>query len=407
MSSRRRSAHPVALVTFVVAGLLFAACTPETAPTTIQPATTSTSTTSTTKPAPTDHLEIWVDDVRKAVLDPFVAEFADQAGVSVDVVAYPFDEIAAAVLAGNGPDIFLAAHDRLGSLLAAGAIAPVDLGTLDLDAKAVAAVSADGVTYGVPYGLESVALYVNVGALGGDVAPETFASLETVCAPFDGCVGVPEGLYHQYGFLSSSGGYVFGSLPGGAWSVDDIGLAGAVDGAKALANLAATGVVATGPYSDVVERFVSGETPFLITGPWQVRPFTDAGVDFAVHPLPTLDGRPLRPFVGVQAFFVSADAPPGLAESFVREVLARPEVLTAAAMADNRVPAVVSARSGIDPALFGFTASVEGGDLLPGIPEMVAVWNPLDAALDAIFAGMDPQVALADAEEQIRSSRSR
>ncbi|GBD84398.1 cyclodextrin-binding protein precursor [bacterium BMS3Abin02] len=384
-------------------GLLLAACTTEVAPSTTEgprPTVTSPSVTTTVEP---DRLEVWVDDLRAAVLAPFVADFAERAGVTVDVVSYPFDEIATSAATGDGPDIFVASHDRLASLLEQGAVVRVDLGVVgpDLDPVAVQAVTSGGETYAIPYGLEAVALYVNVDTVAGDVVPDTFASLRTLCASFETCVGIPEGLYHQYGFLSSSGGYVFRPSPGGGWSVNDVGLSKGVEGAKALGRLVADGTVFAGPYGDVVDGFVAGETPFLITGPWQVRPFGDAGVDFVVHPLPTLEGRSLRPFVGVQAFFVSAGAPPDLAESFVREVLARPEVLTAAALADDRVPAYLPARSKLDAHIAGFVESVDGGDLLPGVAEMVAVWDPLDAALDAIYSGLDPVGALTSAEEAV------
>jgi len=386
-----------------VVGLVLAACTGEAAPSTTEgprPTVTSPLVTTTVE---SDRLEVWVDDLRAAVLAPFVADFAERAGMAVDVVSYPFDEIATAVAAGDRPDIFVAAHDRLPSLLAQGAVVPVDLGVVgpDLDPVAVRAVTSGGETYAIPYGLESVALYVSVDTVAGDVVPDTFASLRTLCASFERCVGIPEGLYHQYGFLSSSGGYVFRPSPGGGWSVNDVGLSKGAEGADALGRLVAEGTVFTGPYGEVVDGFAAGATPFLITGPWQIRPFDDAGVGFVVHSLPTLEGRSLRPFVGVQAFFVSADAPPDLAESFVREVLARPEVLTAAALADNRVPAYLPARSSLDAYVGGFVESVDGGDLLPGVVEMVAVWDPLDAALDSIFSGLDPAGALRSAEEAV------
>jgi len=380
-----------------------AACTGEVVPSTTggpRPTVTSPSVTTTVE---SDRLEVWVDDLRAAVLAPFVADFAKRAGVAVDVVAHPFDDIATAVVAGGGPDVFVASHDRLPSLLAQGVVVPVDLGVVgpDLDPVAIRSVTSGGETYGIPYGLEAVSLYVNLDVAGGDVVPDTFASLRSLCASFERCVGIPEGLYHQYGFLSSSGGYVFGPSPGGGWSVNDVGLGKAVEGAKALGRLVAEGTVFTGPYGEVVDGFAAGEIPFLITGPWQIRPFVDAGVDFAVRPLPTLEGRSLRPFVGVQAFFVSADAPPDLAESFVREVLARSEVLTGAALADNRVPAYLPARSSLDGHIGGFVESVDGGDLLPGVAEMATVWDPLDAALDAIFSGLDPASALTSAEEAV------
>lgn len=345
---------------------------------------------------------VWVDDTRFLALEDPVAAYEDRTGVAVDLVSRPFEEVVAGVLAAERPDIFIASHDQIDALLDAEAIAPLDVDASAFDPQAIQAVSRSGIIYAVPYGLEAVALYVNEGVVPADADTESFASLEGSCDSFDGCVGAPDDAYHLYGFLGSSGGYVFARMPGGAWASDDVGLSDGVDGATSLVRLVADGVVAPGPYREVVGRFDAGEVPFLITGPWQLRAFADADVAFTVKPLPMVDGRGLRPFVGVQAFFVGADAPADVAAAFVREVLSVPEVSRTMALADDRVPAMISARTDLEPSVIAFIESVDSGDLLPDAGLMETAWDPLGDAFDAILTGVDPAMALSDAEAQIR-----
>ncbi len=348
----------------------------------------STTTTATTQPTttvspPGEGLTVWVDDARYDLIAGAAASFGEASGIAVDVSRVSFDDTLAAVMAGEGPDVFLASHEHLGEFLRDGLVQPIELDRLDLDPVAVDAVSDGDVTYGVPYGMEAVALFTRGG---GD------ASFADVAAA-GGTVGVPDHWFYAYGFLSASGGYLFGS------SIDDIGLSGGAMGLAALQQLIANGTVTVAPYADLVDEFTAGDVDALVTGPWQVAPFVDTDTEFSVVPLPTLDGMTLRPLVGVQAFFVAADANGDLAASFVREVLQSPDVLAGAAAADDRVPAYLPARG--DYLYPGFVAGVDGGDLIPSFPDAAPAWDPLTGLFDDVFAGLPPP--LADTEATIRN----
>jgi arabinogalactan oligomer/maltooligosaccharide transport system substrate-binding protein len=349
--------------------------------TTLPSSTTTTSTTqpTTTTSPPGEGLTVWADDPRYDLMVDAAASFEEASGIAVDVARADFDDTLTAVTAGEGPDVFLASHEHLGTFLRDGLIRPIELDRLDLDPVAVNAVSEGDVTYGVPYGMEAVALFTRDGA------GASFADI----AAAGGTVGVPDHWFYAYGFLSASGGYLFGS------SIDDIGLSAGADGLAALQHLIATGTVTIAPYPDLVDRFTSGEIDALVTGPWQVAPFIDAGTEFSVAPLPILDGMELRPLVGVQAFFVASGANPDLAASFVREVLQSPDVLTGSATADDRVPAYLPARG--DYLYPGFVASVDGGDLMPRFPDATLAWDPLVGLFDDVFAGLPPPLDATEA----------
>ena len=73
------------------------------------------------------------------------------------------DQVSTAGPAGEGPDIFVGAHDWTGELVANGVIDPIDLGA-KADSFVPVAVNAfafEGQTYGMPYVTETIALYYN------------------------------------------------------------------------------------------------------------------------------------------------------------------------------------------------------------------------------------------------------
>ena len=78
------------------------------------------------------------------------------------------------------------------------------------------------------------------------------------------------------------------------------------------------------------EAFNSGETPFIITGPWNVADAQAKGIDIAIDPIPTAGGEVARPFVGVQGFYLSAKSENTLAANeFLVNYMAREDVQTA------------------------------------------------------------------------------
>jgi arabinogalactan oligomer / maltooligosaccharide transport system substrate-binding protein len=361
------------------------ACIETEPPTTSTTSTTVPSTTTTRVPTPSESLTVWVDRPRYDLAAHAAAAFSSASGTDVEVSAVSFEDILSAVLDGEGPDVFLASHENLGEFLRDGLVSPVELGEIrfELDPVAVDAISDAGESYGVPYGMEAIGLFAH----GNGPAP-TFGDI----AAAGRRVGLPDGWFHGYGFMSASGGYVFGA------SIDDVGVVDGAAGLAALEGLIAGGTVVAASYADVTDRFASGDLDYLMTGPWQVGPFEDDGVEFTVLPLPTVEGMRLRPLVGVQAFFVSSDANPKLAASYVREVLETVDVLAGSAAADGRVPAYLPARANYPfPA---FVESVDNGDLIPAVPEMALAWDALTALFDQIDAGLHP--SLADTETEIR-----
>ena len=112
-------------------------------------------------------LLIWADDQRSASLISLKDQVLAETGVCLDVQEIPFGDIRTKISlagpAGEGPDIFVGAHDWLGELYANGVVAPVDLGAkaADFDPVAVQAFTYEGQLYGLPNAVESVAFICN------------------------------------------------------------------------------------------------------------------------------------------------------------------------------------------------------------------------------------------------------
>ena len=126
-------------------------------------------------------LTIWADDTRFSQVQSFAEDFTASTGVAVNVVQKSESdmdtEFTTQVPTGNGPDLIVMAHDKLGALVSNGVVAPVDLGEAksQFSDVAVKAVTYNGQTYGVPYAVESVALVRN-DALTSDT-PTTYDAL--------------------------------------------------------------------------------------------------------------------------------------------------------------------------------------------------------------------------------------
>ncbi|MEU3016764.1 maltose ABC transporter substrate-binding protein [Nocardiopsis sp. NPDC007018] len=371
-------------------------------------------------------LTIWADEERAQAMRTFAEAFARDANRQVEVIVVDHEELRSSFLSahstGLGPDLLVGPHDWTGELASAESIVPVGLSADDADLfspGALDAVTYDGRVYGVPYATENLALFRNT-----DLVPEAPASLEALVetgtdlvdsGAVDRALSLQVGeegdAYHIHPFFTSAGGYLFGENASGDPDPTDLGVA-APESVAAFERLAELGEEGSGVLdravdsSNATEAFTSGQAPFLVSGPWSIAPTQEAGVPFAVDPVPAFaEGDPARPLIGVQAFFVASGASdPELSENLARTFLEDPELSVILHEADPRVPALDAALEMVsdqDPNLAAFQRAGEGGLPMPAIPEMEAVWSPFSQASADIIAGREPSEALAEAERLI------
>ncbi len=351
----------------------------------------------------------------KPALQQIAEEFTADTGVEVEFVqreinAQAISNFISQSPTGQAPDIIVSPHDNLGQLASNGVVVPVEMGDRaeDFTENAREAVVYNGVSYGVPYAIENVAMLRNNELATQD--PATFDELRAIGHrlmeergieyPFTVSQSPEAGdPYHLYALQTSFGAEVFERTAEGEYTGNLT--MGGEDGnefARYLQELGASGDLRTSMTPDIAkESFLNGESAFHLGGPWELTDVEAAGMDVSVLPVPPAGDEEARPFVGVQAFFVNANAQnPMAAQDFAANYLTRPEAQTAMYESTGRPPAsqVAVDRMQGDPLRSAYAEIAETGLPMPAIPEMGAVWSFWGTTQNAVVDGRGDPVEL-------------
>jgi maltose/maltodextrin transport system substrate-binding protein len=368
-------------------------------------------------------LLIWADDTRTPIMQEVAARFTAAYGVEVEIQQVGFSDMPGQLLtagpAGEGPDILIGPHDKLGELIQNGLLEPIVLPTAvigDFNPSAITAFSWGGLLYGVPYAIENVALIYNKALL--PVLPSTFEGLLTLAK---GLTDIEAGTYglliqepdpfHTFALHSAGGGYIFGYDANGVLNPCDVGLdnAGSIAGAKLLDQMVKDGIeVAGADYGLVTGLFGQGKLAAMIGGPWTLADIKKAGINYGVAAIPTIGGKTPKVFSGVQAFEISSYSKNKvLANLFVKDFLiTKPVMLRLFELGDRPpcyLPALAELSGNAD--IQGFAAAGANSIPMPNIPQMNSVWGPWSDALALIVnQQLDPETAMRNAANQIRTT---
>jgi arabinogalactan oligomer / maltooligosaccharide transport system substrate-binding protein len=308
-----------------------------------------------------------------------------------------------AAQAGQGPDIYMGAHDRLGSFVAPGIVAPVPSTLLSKKERvgynpvSVQAMSIKGRMYGIPLAAESYFLYYNKTLI--KTAPKTWAQLISKAKALTsgdryGFLWDTTNFYYDYAFIHGYGGYVFKHTKSGL-DPKKLGLAtsGSIRGFQFIADLVRKhNLTPATTNTGIMEgKFSKGDAAMIIDGPWAVPGFKKDRVPYGVAPLPSLaKNKPLRPFIGFQGLMVNSKSKHQKEAWDLAKYLSEhlPLPLYKAA---GRVPVLtkvaklrVVTSSAVTRAVL---ASSRLGEPMPNIPQMSTVWGPMANALTAIVQG--------------------
>jgi maltose/maltodextrin transport system substrate-binding protein len=175
----------------------------------------------------------------------------------------------------------------------------------------------------------------------------------------------------------------------------------------------AAGVIPQGglSYAEAEADMQEGQQAMWITGPWAWEGLKSNGIDFGVAPLPTLGGRPARPFVGVLGAMVVEGSPHrAQAIDFIENHLLKPESLQRI-NADKPLGVPASRRmfwsQYADARVRASMEAIYAGRPMPSNSEMTLFWQHLSTALREINNGTrGPREALDAAAAQIRTLAS-
>lgn len=367
-------------------------------------------------------ITVWVDIERKPALEDVAASFTEETGVPVKLVTKDFatvdQDFISQVPTGKGPDVIVSPHDKLGAYVSAGVVAPLELGDV-ADGFADAALQAmtyDGKVYGVPYSIENVALVRNTDLVSepAETFDEVIANGKAAGTEYPFLVGLsPEqgDPYHLYPLQTSFGSQVFAQNDDGSYDPSQLVLGdeAGVEFATALKQWGADGILNANIDSDKArEFFLAGQSPYYLTGPWNVPAIAEAGINYAIDPLPSAGGEEARPFVGVNGFFLSSESENSLAATdFIVNYLSTEDAQLSLFEVGGRPPALISAyetAAADDPDVQAFGEIGQTGAPMPAIPEMGAVWSDWgNAELQLIKGEGDPAQVWQTAAENIQS----
>lgn len=366
-------------------------------------------------------LLIWADETRAPVIEEIAPDFLDEYGVEIEIQQIGFgdirDQFIIAGPAGEGPDLFIGAHDWIGELVASGLISPVDLTEVEdeFSAAALQGFTYEGEVYGLPYAVENVAFFTNPDLV--EEAPETWDDVRAISETLAeegaaewGYAIQENDPYHFFPIQTAFGGYVFAYEEGVGYDPSDLGIdsEGTVAAFNWLDGMVEDGLTPDGlDYDAMHALFENSEAAMMISGPWALERINESGVNYQVNVIPAGPAGPARPFLGVQGFYVSAFSEnQQLAQIFLTEFVATEDVMRAFYETNDRPPAYLSVLEEIeDEDLLAFGQAGINGLTMPAIPEMNAVWTAWGDAMQLIIQQQEePEDALDNAAEQIRNA---
>lgn len=367
-------------------------------------------------------LVIWCSEKQVDILQRLGEEFKARYGVVVEVQYVNFPDIKPKFLTaapeGQGADIIVGAHDWVGELVANGLLEPIP-SFAELNQffeSGLGAFSYGGRLYGLPYALEAIALIYNKDYI--PAAPKTVEEMIKIAKQIDaefarevrGLVFPVTTFYYAVPFIFGYGGYVFKDTPTGL-NVKDIGLAneGAIKGARLIKRFVDEKIIDPADNYQIMDSmFKEGKAAMIINGPWAIKDYRDAGIDYGVALIPDMEpGLVAKPFVGVQGFMVnSKSANKLLALEFLTNFIAKRDTMYRLYLADPRLPARKDVLELVkdNPDVVAFTLSAGNGIPMPNVPQMGFVWGAMDDALNLIVNGKaTPEEAMKNAVERIKA----
>jgi len=358
----------------------------------------------------------------RQALEQTIADFnTSHPDIQIKTTFVPYDayldKLTAAIPRGHGPDIFIAAHDRIGGWADSGHIAPLDgyaeKGLLQrFFKKTVDPLIYRRQLFGLPASFKSAALFYNrvlvkkPPADTGEMialARELTGRQNAEGQPVYGLVYEHSDLYFHACWLFGFKGSLFDARQNlvldSRENAESLRFAARLVHDLKLAPQDVTGI-------KVTTLFNTGRAAMVINGPW-FRGEIEAGVDYGVALLPEISqsGMRARPFVGSEAFMLSARSKNPEQAFVVMEVLTRDAAARVRMLQGFQPVANLSlyddpeARG--DPVLQVFREQLKYAVPMRNSPEMRMVWVPVNHALvNTVTGRATPEQALAEAQQR-------
>ena len=339
--------------------------------------------------------------------DNITLKFEKKSDVTGQIQLYGTDS-------ANGPDMYLFAHDSLGSFAEMGILEPV--GNLisaekqaDLLPMTIEAASYKGEQYLMPVYYETLLFMYNKDLWEGEIPSTTEELYAYMEAHTDSAAGTyalvnqHSGAYNVAPFINGFGGYILDKDGNPGLNTQETKTAVAY-------NQKFAALQADGDYNTVTTLFNEGKAAAIIGGPWLVSGIKEANIDLGIKSLADFtlpDGNTLKPYSGVQCLGVLKYAAEGKRDAIVKvlEVLAEPEVGITLAKGFNCAPANSKAYEDAEVAenemILAMKKTAEVAEPMPNIPQMNVMWGPAESFLAAVNkSGEDVETAADKYQEE-------
>jgi len=342
-------------------------------------------------------------------------EFTAKTGQEVELLAVPYDafssKITSAIPHDAGPDVFIFAHERLRQFVRLGVVSPSLLGqSTDYLQPAIDALAVDGSHYGWPLSLKCLALFYNQKLIT-EVPADTKAMLALL-------PGLSNAAENRFGLAYESGDFYFhapiyfgfgGQLfgPDGKSQLNTLQMTDSLRFIRTIQDNRWMPQEASGAL--VKSLFNDGRAAMVISGPWFAGEI-EKDVAYGIAPLPTVSetGIPMRPFLGVEAAFVSSKSKQQQqAQAFAKFLSEAPAAVVRATLG-RQIPAAIGAYE--DPSvqndvvISSFRKAALQAVPTPNTLEMTKVWEPMKLSLRAVLQGLAaPEEGGALAERRYRA----
>ncbi len=350
-------------------------------------------------------------------LEEVIARYqARYPGDRVRVLAVPYSAFASklesAIPRGNGPDLFIYAHERIGGWARTRLIEPVDLDALALDSggllePTVRAVTFEGHTWAVPLAYKSIALFYNRALVPKppDTTDELVALARTQTgAGRYGLVWPTSEFYFHAPWIFGFGASLFDTS--GRPRLDSEAMAASFAFVRDLV-LKEKVVPAEATTALATNLFNQGKAAMVINGPWFVGEI-DPGVDYGIAVLPIVSqtGQAARPFLTVEGLFFArgGHGDPETARRLAAELASGEGAHLRATLGRQAVawgPTYDDPKVRTDPVLAAFRAQLPFTVPMESRPEMEVVWEPAKQALQATLRGEPIAATLRRAQRRI------
>jgi maltose-binding protein MalE len=324
--------------------------------------------------------------------------------VVVRMVAVPFEPFAnkinVAVPRGNGPDVFIFAHDAVGDWASKKIIEPlgpwVESAWLDsIEPRALDAFVYRDELYGIPLTAKTLALYYNHKVISKPARDTN--ELEHQLRALKKAQPKTVGLAYDVDDLFFHAPWLFGF--GGALLVGDkmvFDKAPYLDGLiRSMAMVKAwvdEGLVpADTNYDSIKEKFRRGEVGYVMSGPWFATDLLSD--DFGVVVLPKISiakDAPARPFMTVEGLYISRRSKQKRIAMKLLRFLASQDESIARKTKTGGVVTRLDSGAALNPLMHTFEVQMTRAIPTPNSPTMKALWTPLNRVLDEVIKRDQP-----------------